>query len=281
VSHPRLCPYSVSTTSKMAEEKQQQAKLYVSPICPFAQRAWITAELKKIPYEFVKCSLKDKDVGGLKAAYAQALGRDPNSDGKVPTLMTADGKYLTESACVARYLDHAYNDEEKFGPSLFPTDAYERAAVEILTAYFGDCGWIKSHYGVLMQCDPEKSKVMVEEWRAKWKALNERLKTFSNEGLYLGGDRVSFFDVIAYPFFHRLCTIEEFCKLPIYSDWMDEFPRIKSWYETMLKNEAVKKTNQTREALVEVYASYRARGQAAYDKELAERKAAAAAAEAK
>merc|ERR1711971_674200 len=146
----------------------------------------------------------------------------------------------------------------------FPTDAFERAAVEIMVAYFGDCGWIKSHYGTLMQCDPEKSKVMVEEWRAKWKVLNERLAEFAKEGLYLG-DRVSFFDVIAYPFFEWLCTIEHYCELKIYSDWMNEFPRIKSWYETMQKNEI----------LVETYAAYRARGQAAYDKELAEKKAAA------
>jgi len=265
----------------MAEEKQQQAKLYGAPICPFAQRAWITAEVKKVPYEYIKCSLKDKDVGGLKQAYSKALGRDPNSDGKVPTLLTSDGKYLTESSVVTRYLDYAYSDEEKFGPSLFPTDAFERAAVEIMAAWFGDCGWIKSHYGTLMQCDPEKSKTMVEEWRGKWKVLNGLLAQFGKEGLYLGGERVSFFDVMAYPFFERLCTIEHFVKLDIYGGWMDEFPRISSWYETMQKNEAVKKTIQTRESYVEVYAAYRARGQAAYDKELAEKKAVAAAADAK
>jgi len=259
----------------MAEEQKvdTKAKLFASPICPFAQRAWISAEVKKIPYEYVKCSLKEKE-DFFKEAYAKALGRAEDSDGKLPILKTADGKFISESLVVARYIDYAYGDEEKNGPSLFPADAFERAAVEVMVSWFGDSGWIRSHYGTLMQCDPEKSKKMVEEWRAKWKTLNARLSQFSEQGLYLGGDRLSFFDVISYPFFERLCTIEHYVKLDIYGKWMDEFPRIKSWYETMLKVEAVKATIQKKEDLIEAYGTYRARGQAAYDKELAEKAAA-------
>ena len=214
----------------MAEQKEQKLKLYANPICPFAQRAWLALELKKIPYEYIKCDLKDKPAF-FTEAYQKALGAAEGSDGKVPVIQTTDGKFITESTIVARYLDYVYCDETKYGAPLLPKDAFERAAVEIMVDWFGDSGWLRFHYGILMQCDKEKADSSVADWKKKWKLLDQRLSQFSDKGLYLGKDRVSLFDIVAYPFFERLITIQHYAKYEILDKWMEEFPRYQYIYK--------------------------------------------------
>mmetsp|Transcript_41954 Transcript_41954/g.37182 ORF Transcript_41954/g.37182 Transcript_41954/m.37182 type:complete len:265 (-) Transcript_41954:150-944(-) len=257
-----------------AEQKEQKLKLYANPICPFAQRAWLALEIKKVPYEYIKCDLREKPAF-FTEAYQKALGAAEGSDGKVPVIETPDGKFITESTIVARYVDYVYSDESKYGPSLLPKDAFERAAVEIMIDWFGDSGWLRFHYGTLMQCDKEKADASVVDWKKKWGLLNERLKQFSDKGLYLGDNKVSLFDIVAYPFFERLITIQHYAKYEILDKWMEEFPRVKSWYNTMQELEAVKKIKQKDEFFINGYKSYRERGEAAYKKEQ-EQKAAAA-----
>ena len=182
-------------------------------------RAWLTLEHKKIPHEFIEFDLVDKPQF-IKDAYAKALGHDENSTGKAPTICH-NGKYLCESDVVARYLDYVFADESKYGPSLLPKDAYQRAGVEMMISWFGDSGWLKSYYGMIMTVDKEKADQAAVEWKKKWKILNERLSHFSKEGLYLPGNTLSLFEVMVYPFFERLIVIEEYHKYELYSKWME------------------------------------------------------------
>ena len=212
----------------MTEQKTaEKLKLYANPVCPFAQRAWLAIEAKKVPYEYIKCSLggdaNKEDY--FKEAYAKAVGHDENSVGKVPIIETIDGKFLTESAVVSRYVDYAYCDEDKYGAPLMPKDPFERASVEAMISWFGDSGWLKFHYGTLMQADPDKAKAMVEDWKKKWKIMDTRLSQYSDKGLFLSDNRLSLFDIFAYPFFERLITVQHYGKLEIYDKWMAEFPR--------------------------------------------------------
>ena len=186
-------------------------------------RAWLTLELKKIPYEFIECDLMDKQ-DFFKEAYAKALGHAEGNTGKVP-IIYHKGKYIAESTIVSRYLDYEFSDTDKYGPSILPKDAFQRAAVEIMVDWFGDSGWIKSHYGLLKTVNPDDIPKAVEDWKKKWKILNDRLGQFSDKGTYLPDNQISLFDIVAFPFFERLITIQHYLKLEIYSKWMDEFPR--------------------------------------------------------
>ena len=206
------------------EQKEQKIKLYANPLCPFAQRAWLTVETKKIPYEYIKCDLLDKQ-SFFTEAYQKALGADEGSDGQIPIIQTLDGKFITQSIIVAKYLDYFYSDESKYGPQLLPKNGYERAAVEIMIDWFGDSGWLKFFFAVLMQFDKEKADASVIEWKKKWKILDTRLKQFSDKGLYLGENKVSLFDIVVYPFFERLIAIQHYAKYDIYDKWMNDYPR--------------------------------------------------------
>jgi len=251
----------------MAEQEakqEDQIKFYSNKICPFGHRAWLTLEVKKIPYEFIRCDLKEKQAF-FTEVYQKALGANEGSDGKVPIILH-NGKYICESAIVARYLDYVFCDEDKYGPSLLPKDAFQRAAVEIMIDWFGGSGWIRSHYGLLMNANPDDTAKGVTEWKKKWKILDERLKQFTEKGLFLPDGRVSLFEIIAFPFFERLCVIQTYCEQEIYSKWMDEFPRVKSWYETAKENEGIKKCLQDPKFFVDGYKGYREKALANYEK---------------
>jgi len=255
----------------MAEQNEsQKAVLYAARICPFAARAWLAAEIKNVPYDFKACSLKEKE-DFFKDAYSQALGRDESNAGKVPIWMTKDGRFITESAIVVRYIDHVYSDEKKHGKGLLPSDPFQRAAVEVMADWFGGCGWIRLHYQTLKECDPQKAAALVTEWKGKWKLLNQRLSQFTKEGLYLPDGRMSFFECMAYPFMERLCVIEKYAELDIFGKWMAEFPRIKSWYEAMMASEAVKTVRQDPKFLIDGYSGYRQMGVDKLAKEKAEK----------
>ena len=170
----------------------------------------------------------------------------------------------------ARYIDHVYADEKKHGKALLPKDPFQRAAVEVMADWFGGCGWIRLHYATLKQCDGDKARALVTEWKGKWKILEQRLSQFTNEGLYLPDGRMSFFECIAYPFMERLCVIEAYAQLDIFGEWMNEFPRIKSWYEAMCATDAVQAVRQDPKYLIDGYARYRKMGEEAYAKQKAE-----------
>ena len=63
--------------------------LISNPICPFAERAWITLLEKNVDFEFKEVSLKKKEPF-FTETYKKALGSDPTSDGKVPILVDGD-----------------------------------------------------------------------------------------------------------------------------------------------------------------------------------------------
>jgi glutathione S-transferase len=82
-------------------------KLYGSPASPYARKARVLIEEKKLPCEFV---VEDPWPADSRIP-------DMNPLGKVPVLEIAPGSYLFESALVVHYLDHVD------GKSIEPKDA--------------------------------------------------------------------------------------------------------------------------------------------------------------
>lgn len=80
--------------------------LITNKICPFAQRAWITAREKGLDFELKEVSLKNKEPF-FTETYRKAYAHDPSSDGKVPILLHND-KILTESDLISWYLAETF-----------------------------------------------------------------------------------------------------------------------------------------------------------------------------
>ena len=92
---------------------------------PFVQRVKLALSFKGLTYKYVEENLQNKSN--------LLLSSNPVHK-KVPVLIH-DGKCICESMIIVQYLDEAFAGT---GPSLLPTDPYERAVARFWAAYIDD-----------------------------------------------------------------------------------------------------------------------------------------------
>ncbi|ETO25037.1 hypothetical protein RFI_12109 [Reticulomyxa filosa] len=203
-------------------QAQDKFVLYSANICPFAQRAWLALLYKGVDFEILTCDLNDKQEFFTKA-YAKALGHDPSSNGKVP-ILDHNGKFLTESLAIVRYLDLLFPDTKP----LFPKKPIDRVAVELITEFAG--GVVGGFYGVLSEKDDQKRQ-------EKKKQLKGNCE-ISKEGPFYLGDQISFFEIATFPFVDRFIVNEflfEKGQGMTLEECFEGNDRLKHWYEALKK----------------------------------------------
>ncbi len=92
-------------------------KLYTSPYAPSPRRVRMYAAEKGIPLELISIDIANNET------HSNAF-LAINPVGETPVLELPDGRRLTESLAICRYLDEAHS-----GPDLFGFDALERAEI--------------------------------------------------------------------------------------------------------------------------------------------------------
>jgi glutathione S-transferase len=97
-------------------------RLYICYLCPFAQRAWVTRNLKGLQDEIklVGINLEDKPAWYKEKVYPQ---------GTVPSL-EHDGKVTGESLDLIKYIDSNFH-----GPALLPQDPAKMQFADELITY--------------------------------------------------------------------------------------------------------------------------------------------------
>ncbi|KAI0883126.1 putative glutathione-S-transferase theta, GST [Annulohypoxylon maeteangense] len=238
-------------------------KLYGGWFCPFVQRAWIVLCEKRIPYQYVEIN-----------PYAKApefLALNPR--GLVPTLGVpfesvststsarkgggekgeGEGvkrKPLYESAVICEYLDEAYDDVTKYGRSLLPEDAYERARCRLWIDHIG--GKIIPGFYRFIQHTPEK-EYSIEEAR---EGFLGHVKTFVREmmeseggGPWFLGERFGLVDVMLAPWAKRLFLIDHYkpggLGIPVEGQGGDDevvWKRWRVWFDAITSRQSVKDT---------------------------------------
>ena len=98
--------------------KQKKMKLYDFPRAPNPRRVKIFAHEKDIELELINC-----DMAKREHKTPEFLKKNPS--GKIPVLELDNGKCISESIAICRYLEFINPD-----PNLFGKDAYEIAYVE-------------------------------------------------------------------------------------------------------------------------------------------------------
>ncbi|KAF8396694.1 hypothetical protein HHK36_018321 [Tetracentron sinense] len=141
--------------------------------CPFSQRALLTLEEKKIPYQMHLINVGDKPQWFLEA----------NPEGKVPVLKYND-KWVPDSDVITQLLEETYPDPPLCTPS-------EHASVG--SKIFG------SFVKFLKSKDPSdgSEQALLDEL----KALDEHLKA---HGPYVNGENISAVDVSLAPKLYHL-----------------------------------------------------------------------------
>ncbi|PON67460.1 S-crystallin [Parasponia andersonii] len=120
---------------------------------PFVLRVRIALNLKQVQYEFVE------ETVGVKS---ELLLKSNPVHKKVPVLLHG-GKSISESLIIIQYIDNAWASS---GPSILPSDPYDRASHQFWAAYVDDkhC-WDNTGRGEgrMVGIDPYTSYVLLKE----------------------------------------------------------------------------------------------------------------------
>uniref|UniRef100_A0A8C3JFG0 Glutathione S-transferase omega n=1 Tax=Calidris pygmaea TaxID=425635 RepID=A0A8C3JFG0_9CHAR len=177
-------------------------RLYSMRFCPFAQRTRLVLRAKGISHEVININLKNKPDWFF----------EKNPFGLVPVLETSKGQLIYESPITCEYLDEAFP-----GKKLMPSDPYERAFQKMLLEHF--------------------SKVLHDQEIAEKFGKLEEVRILSKRNtLFYGGDSVSMFDYMIWPWFSSLIP----SKFPICIT--RHTPKLQRWMEAMKEDPAVKAT---------------------------------------
>jgi len=240
-----------------AHSAEQPLKLYAGWFCPFVQRAWLVLEEKKIPYQYLEINPYHKDKSFL----------DLNPRGLVPTLGCPKGpdgkdtKPLYESNVICEYLNEVYADPEKYGPNLYPADAYQRAWCKIWIDHISS-RIVPSFYR-FCQHQPD-SPYSIDEAR---KDFLGHLKTFIKEadpeGPFFLGEQYSMIDIMLTPWLVRLWIFDHFKEgglgMPAPGEGGEDeevWKRWRKWAEAVEGRRSVKETQSAREQYIPAYQRY-------------------------
>jgi len=195
---------------------QGQLRLYSMRFCPYAQRAHLVLDAKKIPHDVVNIKLSDKPEWYFER----------NPIGKVPAIETESGDCLYESLIIADYLDEKYPERP-----LQPKDPMQKAKDRILVEHFSKvtANLYKILIGTDCTCDAIVTDLDLFE-----KELTVRATRF------FGGDLPGMLDYMIWPWFEKidaLGNIAPECVL-----LTDRFKKLNEWKEAMKEDDAVKIT---------------------------------------
>lgn len=188
-------------------------KLVVSKTCPFAQRAWITANALDLKCDIEIINLQDKPEWFLQLTEFA----------KVPVLIDDKKRVLWESIVVANYLN------EVQGYPLSPADRFTNAVNE---AWMQHVGGVQS--SVYKIASSENASIR-HEAASNYQAQLQPLEKALNAEPYFNGKQFCMIDILYAVPFIRAKFIAEHYQLNLYA----ELPKIAAWAEQLVNHPAV------------------------------------------
>ncbi|KAK9812137.1 hypothetical protein WJX73_010215 [Symbiochloris irregularis] len=216
--------------------------------CPFAQRAWLALEEKKIKYDTHIFSKTNKPKDFLDTYYS--LWPDKDKAATVPTIIDVDGTKVTESQVVVEYLEERYKDQ---GTQLIPKVPAQAATARLFGQLFMA---VFSTRNILFS----ESKQEVEEGKANLVRGLEVLETFLKTqalpgGPFVLGEHYSIAEVTAAPFLWRAALL-----LPEFRQWdllkeakAKGFSRFVEWSQAVLERPSTKDTAIPHDVLIDSF----------------------------
>lgn len=219
-------PASLDSTSEPPPLFDGTTRLYISYVCPFAQRAWITRNVKGLQdkIKLVPIDLQNRPDWYKEKVYPQ---------NKVPSL-EHNNKVIGESLDLIKYIDSNFE-----GPSLLPDDPEKQKFAEELTAYSGT--FLKEIYGNF-KGDIEKHA------GPQFDYLEKALDKFDDGPFFLG--QFSEADIVYAPFVERF---QIFLKEAFNYDITSGRPKLVKWIEEMNKLDSYIQTKADPKEAVDLY----------------------------
>lgn len=207
-------------------------------------------EEKQIPYEYIEVNPYHKPESLLKL----------NPRGLVPTLQFHD-KPLYESNVICELLEEAYPG---YGPSLLPTDLYDRARMRIWQDYI--TSRIIPSFHRFLQHQPSSAggsddglKKSCEEFRNHTKEFTREMH---QEGPYFMGSEPTMIDFIIAPWAVRMWIFEHFKHIPAIPPKNEQggdeavWTRWQKFADAIEQRPSIKGTTSEREHYLPIYQRY-------------------------
>eukprot|EP00262_Sarcandra_glabra_P014365 TRINITY_DN41_c0_g1_i1.p1 TRINITY_DN41_c0_g1~~TRINITY_DN41_c0_g1_i1.p1 ORF type:complete len:240 (-),score=51.24 TRINITY_DN41_c0_g1_i1:236-955(-) len=221
-----VLPPVLDSTSDPPSLFDGTTRLYVSYICPFAQRPWIVRNFKGLQEQI---KLVPIDLQNRPAWYKEKV----YSGNKVPAL-EHNNEVKGESLDLIKYIDSHFE-----GPALLPDDPAKREFAEELLTYSD------TFNKFMFTAIPSKGD-LENELGAPLDHIESALSKFDDGPFFLG--QFSLVDIAYAPFIERFRPL--FLDIKDY-DIIKGRPKLASWVEETNKIEAYKQTQRDPQELVE------------------------------
>ncbi|GAB2280351.1 Glutathione S-transferase U17 [Dionaea muscipula] len=194
---------------------------------PYAVRVNIALNLKSVDYEFQTENL-------ATGSKSELLIKSNPVHKKIPVLLHG-GKPICESLIIVQYIDEVWSD----GPSILPSDPYDRAVARFWAAYVDD-KFYTAVKGIVVANGEEAKAAAVKVLKDGLVLLEEAfLKSSAGEGKpFFGGDEIGYLDIALGSFLSWFKVTEKSFNVKLLEEAAT--PRLVSWADSFYKHRAVK-----------------------------------------
>ncbi|XP_010543978.1 PREDICTED: glutathione S-transferase U17 [Tarenaya hassleriana] len=191
---------------------------------PFVMRPRIALNLKSVRYEFLEETFGSKSELLLKSNPVHK---------KIPVLIHAD-KPVCESLIIVQYIDEAWSSS---GPSLLPSDPYDRAVARFWAAYI-DEKWFPSIREISKASGEEAKKAAISRAEEGTGLVEKAFVECSRGKPFFNGDNVGYLDIAVGSFLGWLRVTELMSGHKLLNE--TNTPSLTKWAERFCNDSAVK-----------------------------------------
>ncbi|CAN4124354.1 unnamed protein product [Withania somnifera] len=198
---------------------------------PFANRVLIALNFKSVDYEFIQEDMSNK------------------------ILIHSDNP-ICESLVIVQYIDETWTS----GPSILPSDPYDRAMARFWAAYIDD-KWLPL-MSELGKVQGEEAKLELQEkLQETLMPLEEAFVKCSKGRSFFGGDNIGYLDIAFGCILGWIKVVKIMLGIEIFD--VTKTPGLVNWADRFLKDKAVKDVILESEKLVEILKLYLAKREVA------------------
>ncbi|KAH6809512.1 Glutathione S-transferase family protein [Perilla frutescens var. frutescens] len=206
---------------------------------PYSIRVKTALNLKSVDYEFIE----EKFYLGSKSE--QLLKANPVHK-RTPVLIH-DQKPVCESLIILQYIDEAWSDN---GPSILPSDAYDRATARFWAAYI-DEKWFPAFKELEKASGDEARAARIGEIFEGTALLEAAFVECSKGKAYFGGDSLGYIDVVLGSYLGWIKLTESAAGLKFFDE--TKTPGLARWAESFSSDAAAKDVLPDAHKLKEFY----------------------------
>ncbi|VAH12234.1 unnamed protein product [Triticum turgidum subsp. durum] len=203
---------------------EDELKLLGTWASPWVSRVKLALHLKGLSYEYVEQDLDNKSDLLLTSNPVHK---------KVPVLIH-NSKAICEPVVILEYIDEAYDTT---GPSLLPTDPYERAIARFWVDYIDQKLVITWKVAFTANREEEKTEG-IKQMLAAAHTLEGALKECSKGKPFFGGDSIGYMDIALGGLLAFLQGTEELCGTKLFD--IANTPLLLAWVERFAELAAAK-----------------------------------------